>query len=574
MTGTDAPAESLHHPAFARKLADRDSYRFEPERVVYTICGDNDLTPVNLYEGDLGESVEFVWQRHHMVGALEDDGDKYCSGTLIGRDLFLTAGHCVDDGTVGDKVAFNYERRPDDDGNNTQRKYRVSEVVEDANDDLDYAILRLEGSPGDLFGWTRIQSTDDEANEPLTIIQHPSGRKKEVEVGTLMDFDGDYVRYGDIDTQPGSSGSGIINSAGYLVGVHTNGGCTRNDGGSNRGVRMSRIYDASPVIRGIADGGQSNTPRGDVYVATSNGSELRERGWKWHDFFCVNNEDCHVGDVTGDGKDDLVLFVPTTGDVYVAKSVGSGNSARFDGTGWRWGAGLCGSGRTCRLGDVDGDGRHDVIAFTRGWSADVYVAKSTGSGFASAVRWHDSFCYNDEICEVGDFNGDDRDDIVVFTRGSRGDVYVALSTGTFFTGTGWKWHDSFCYNDEICKVGDADGDGMDDVVAFTRGSSADVYVATAYAYGFAGTGVKWHDKFCYHSEQCDVADVNGDGKDDVVAFLRGDAADVFAAKSTGSKFDGTGKKWHALFCLGQQVCRLGDVTGDGKADAVSFLRNP
>ena len=53
----------------------------------------------------------------------------------------------------------------------------------------------------------------------------------------------------------------------------------------------------------------------------------------------------------------------------------------------------------------------------------------------------------------GDFNGDGKDDIVTFTRGPAADVYVALSNGSRFVGTGWKWHDFFAVGSEIPRAG-------------------------------------------------------------------------------------------------------------------------
>jgi hypothetical protein len=49
---------------------------------------------------------------------------------------------------------------------------------------------------------------------------------------------------------------------------------------------------------------------------------------------------------------------------------------------------------------------------------------------------------------VGDFNGDGRDDVVTFTRDNTADAYVALSIGSSF-GPGVKWHDFFAANDEV-----------------------------------------------------------------------------------------------------------------------------
>lgn len=54
--------------------------------------------------------------------------------------------------------------------------------------------------------------------------------------------------------------------------------------------------------------------------------------------------------------------------------------------------------------------------------------------FGASGLWHDFFCIGAEVCAVGDFNGDGRDDIATFIRDTKGDtgqgdVYVALSVG-------------------------------------------------------------------------------------------------------------------------------------------------
>jgi hypothetical protein len=79
-------------------------------------------------------------------------------------------------------------------------------------------------------------------------------------------------------------------------------------------------------------------------------------------------------------------------------------------------------------------------------------------------------------------------------------VYVALSNGRRFVGTGVKWHDYFAAGAEVPGTGDFSGDGKDDVVTFTRGSAADVYASVSSGRRFAGTGVKWHDYFAAGNE--------------------------------------------------------------------------
>ncbi|WP_308167775.1 DUF4185 domain-containing protein [Catellatospora tritici] len=79
-----------------------------------------------------------------------------------------------------------------------------------------------------------------------------------------------------------------------------------------------------------------------------------------------------------------------------------------------------------------------------------------------------------------------------------GDVYVALSTGTGFSGTTVKWNDFFCTTGEFPYLADANGDGKDDgkddIVVFTQGTTNDVFVGLSNGSSFGG-GVKWHDFF-------------------------------------------------------------------------------
>ena len=292
-----------------------------------------------------------------------------------------------------------------------------------------------------------------------------------------------------------------------------------------------------------------------------------------------------AGDFNGDGKDDIITFLRDSeegdgrGDVYVALS--TGNSF---GGGQRWHEDFCVGFQIPGVGDFNGDGRDDVIAFNRNAFAasnrgNVFVTLSTGSSFGSVQLWHSFFCINTEIPAIGDFNGDGKDDIATFTRNaSSGDVFVSLSTGSGFSGTGVKWHNWFCINSEIPLVGDFDGDGRDDIVSFARETYSgdgrgDVYVALSNGSGFSGMGVKWHEFFCIHNEIPVVGDFNGDGKDDIAAFSRSGSTrgNIYVALSTGHSFAGTGQVWKDWSGAVNYIPDTGDFNGDGKDDFACFL---
>ena len=280
-----------------------------------------------------------------------------------------------------------------------------------------------------------------------------------------------------------------------------------------------------------------------------------------------------VTDVDADGHDDAVTFTRNAeANVYVSKSDGS----RFVQDAWLWHDDFADAGEVPRTGDFNGDGRDDIVRFTRGTDAasDVFVAlaNSSGTGFGPEQKWHDHFAVGGEIPDVGDFNGDGRDDIVTFTRGESADVFVSLSDGSRFVQDAWKWHDHFAVGVEIPDVGDFNGDGRDDIVTFTGGDAANVFVSLSNGRSFVEDQWKWHDDFARGSELPGVGDFNGDGRDDIVTFTRGASADVFVSVSDGDRFVQAGWKWHDHFASGAEVPGVGDFNGDGRDDIVTFTR--
>lgn len=263
-------------------------------QIIETLCGGDDSQDVESYDGTLGVTVGFVASHEQAVGQLQWNnnlatiyaspgdvsGARWGSGTLIARNLFLTAGHCFDQtpapwtvprapGTMNPitpaeialnmHVNFNYQF--DAAGNlRTEDSYPVTALVEYRLGNLDFAIVRLAGDPGLVYGTTPIATADAAIGDMLCIIQHPNGVPKRIEAGPLSDFVGDMIRYNDIDTLGGTSGSGILGPDGTIVGVHTNGGCTGMMIGHNFGVRISSIRANSPTIQGLGKQNISDQP--------------------------------------------------------------------------------------------------------------------------------------------------------------------------------------------------------------------------------------------------------------------------------------------------------------------------
>jgi hypothetical protein len=321
-------------------------------------------------------------------------------------------------------------------------------------------------------------------------------------------------------------------------------------------------------------------------------------GASWHDLICLGQEVPLIGDFNGDGADDVAVFVLDTrpggerGGVWVALS----DRARF-GPLQKWASLLVIGQQVPLVGDFNGDGKDDVAVLLRDSepeprAGDVYVALSTGTAFATATKWQESFCAQHFTPMAADVDGDGKCDLLALVKSTmvapeEGDVYVALSEGDHFD-NGAKWHDFMSISTEVPILGDFNGDGRVDIGTAVIGASGAwnagaVYVALSEGRGRGfGASSQWLAGFSRVNDRVLTGDVNGDGKCDLIGFSAGipdptrGAADLAAkvnvALSDGTRFAAP-VQWHSFFCLGEELPRVGDFNGDHNADIATFTRD-
>ncbi len=279
------------------KLFDLNTDQIVQLQMEESICKNiDDSQPVEFYDGTLGVSKAFVEKMSRSVGQLQwkynfggtfngpndSEGDvkgvRWCTGTLIGKDIFITAGHCFDrDGngwnmptrggqTISSeeiaqlmKVNFNYQAdRVTGKIRADTIDYPVVELKEYRNGNLDYAIIILgkdkEGRyPGDRFGFVEIAKSEPSQNDMTAIIQHPLGNPKVIEAGRIFSIKFDLLNYDDIDTQGGSSGAAVISvNNNKIIGIHVLGGCDNLRDGSNHATPIFLIKPNSPIVTQLA----------------------------------------------------------------------------------------------------------------------------------------------------------------------------------------------------------------------------------------------------------------------------------------------------------------------------------
>nr|AJY78085.1 protease a [Myxococcus virescens] len=205
-----------------------------PEVRGFAQCGPTlDFTPINSYVGEFSDVIQ---DREDAVVLI----DGRCTGTLIEASagpVVLTAGHCVRPGDIP-LIVFNFE--DDEDGDTLITEGTVIEHAEAP----DYALILLDALPA----VTPIPLTT-QVTERLAIIQHPRGYPKVIAEGEFLDTCNQLIFYKDLDTLVASSGAGVLNRQGFLLGVHTDGDCDVNGRGNNRGWTAESIVQASEYLQ-------------------------------------------------------------------------------------------------------------------------------------------------------------------------------------------------------------------------------------------------------------------------------------------------------------------------------------
>jgi len=229
------------------------------------------------------------------------------------------------------------------------------------------------------------------------------------------------------------------------------------------------------------------------------------------------------------------------------------------------------------LADVTGDGIPDVVGFMNN-TVYVAVASPSSKSFNAMTQWGTFSLKLSSVPRLYDMNGDGKADIVAFENTG---TYIAYSQGDHFGaahqittqfGSGWTDSDSFR------EIADVNGDGHPDVFGLGE-YGAGIAVAPATSGGTWGYSSISHGFAHYGSVKNNIIrlkDVNGDGKADFVsidkkgvsvALAWGDGTSVkFLSPALWVDDFGSGRGWSRV----QNPRLLDDVNGDGRPDIVGF----
>ncbi len=302
-----------------------------------------------------------------------------------------------------------------------------------------------------------------------------------------------------------------------------------------------------------------------------------------------------AGDFTGDGRGDLglVSIAPATGQA-TASVITSDPAYRSSVSAGKL-AGLTVSavaadrllGRA--VGDVTGDGRADLVQLVQaGTGVALQVIAGSASGFVPAVTWWSDAT---DVTKMGagtlrlvvtDFTGDGKADAGILRirpgAAPSSTLFLATSTGKAFAALRRTWTAPTDLSTSEIRAGDVNGDGLGDLVALSpiSGGGTALQVALSGPSILLGALKSWGtEPLNLNSIRALVGDVNRDGRDDLVVVRRSGADGmrivVYRAPASGAAFARLAFTGTLALSFARTRFTTADITGDGRADLVALV---
>ena len=265
-------------------------------------------------------------------------------------------------------------------------------------------------------------------------------------------------------------------------------------------------------------------------------------------------------DVNADGKLDIVTANNGNSTVSVLLGQAGGTFGAYA----SYSTGPNTEPRNAAVGDVNGDGRLDIVTGNSGTATASVLLGLAGGGFGTPALYTTGGLAFDVA--LGDVNADGQLDIVTPAYNTdQVSVLPGRAGGTF--GTFVKYGTGTNAQPTGVRLGDVNADGRLDIVVGNQNTTISVLLGQAG--GTLAAPVAYATTGITNVYAISVGDVNGDSRPDlVVGNLSGSLIGVFLGQASGfgsiATFNGGN---------GPQGITLGDVNADGRPDILTANRN-
>jgi hypothetical protein len=432
--------------------------------------------------------------------------------------------------------------------------------------DGDYTYLRFTGNVTELWNQSHegaswisasvVSDLDGDAKEDVLVLTSANNEATNTTTGTVIAKRGcNGTQLWNVSATGGPSGDGIYAlPAGDLDG----------DGKEDVLVQMAEYNET-----------KNTTTKTVIAKRGCNGTQLWEESVSGSSSVISASQ---AGDLDGDGKEDVLVQMAeynettnTTTKTVIAKR-GCNGTQLWEENGTVKGLELWIFDVALPAGDLDGDGKADVLVHMSEYNDTIQTWTGTviaKCGCNGTHLWEESVAGSILATQAGDLDGDGKEDVLVHISEHNETMQTWIDTAIAKCGCNGThlWEESVAGSISVTQAGDLDGDGKEDVLVemseFTETMCTQTVIAKR---GCNGTHL-WEESSAKLA-MCPTGDLDGDGKEDVLVLVWNDSADTTNKTVIAKRGCNGTHLWEESGTWIIDVVQIGDLAGNGTDDVI------